>query len=293
MFKKLFAVSIFLAVTSATVTSQAFAFPMPGHGKYSAQKFRPEMLLQFSEKQFDFEGIAELSDCSGSLFRFENSVDSDSAMILTNGHCFEAGMPAPGQFVYHQQSDRTFNLLKSNLEAAGTVTAVEATYSTMTTTDITIYKLSQTYAQIKAQMGVSPLTLASKHPSEKDSIEVLSGYWHRGYACAIDTFVNELREAGWVMNDSMRYSQPGCETIGGTSGSPVVLSGTRTIIGVNNTGNDNGEKCTMDNPCEVDQKGNIFYKQGLSYGQETYEIYTCLNANREIDLSVKGCQLPH
>lgn len=289
MMKKFFAISMFVAAMVVTVGGQAFAFPMPK----ANQKFSPEMLLRFSVRDFNFEGIAELSNCSGSLIRFENSLETDAALILTNGHCFEGGMPAAGQFIYHVPSSRSFNLLKQNMDQAGTVTATDVVYATMTTTDVTIYKLDTTYAQIKAQMGVTPLTLASKHPSENDKIAVLSGYWHRGYECGIEKFVNELHEAEWVMNDSMRYSRPGCETIGGTSGSPVVLSGTRTVIGINNTGNDNGEKCTMDNPCEIDEKGNVFFQQGLSYGQQTYQIYSCLNENREIDLSVKGCRLPH
>jgi len=72
----------------------------------------------------------------------------------------------------------------------------------------------------------------------------------------------------------------------------VIKAGTRTVIGVNNTINEDGETCTMNNPCEVDQNGNRSAHRGYGYGQETYWVYSCLNQYNEIDLSVAGCLLP-
>jgi len=104
-------------------------------------------------------------------------------------------------------------------------------YATMTKTDMALYRLSETYAQIKSQYHINPLVLVSAAPTVNQPIEVISGYWQRGYTCRIEKIVNELREAGWTFKDSFRYSQPGCETIGGTSGSPVILAGSRQILG--------------------------------------------------------------
>lgn len=251
-----------------------------------------QMPLSFTAN-FDFEGIVALSNCSGSLIQLETASDSDFGLILTNGHCFEGGMPKPGDIVYNQPSRRSFTLLDSKANNAGKVTATAVIYATMTKTDMGIYQLKETYSEIKSKFGIRPLTLASQRALESDAMEVLSGFWRRGYSCAIETFVNELREDKWTMFDSIRYSRPGCETIGGTSGSPVVKAGTRTVIGVNNTGNESGSKCTMNNPCEVDPNGNVIHVKGYSYGQQTYWVYSCLNSNNEIDLSVEGCLLHH
>lgn len=251
-----------------------------------------EMPLSFTAN-YDFEGIVALNNCSGSLIQLESGSDSDSGLILTNGHCFEGGMPKPNTFVYNQPSRRSFTLLDSKANSIGKVTATAVVYASMTRTDMAIYKLKETYAEIKSQFGIRPLTLASQRAVESDAMEVLSGFWRRGYSCAIETFVNELREDKWTMIDSIRYSRPGCETIGGTSGSPIIKTGTRTVIGVNNTGNESGSKCTMNNPCEVDTSGNIVFVKGYSYGQQTYWVYSCLNSNNEIDLSVPGCLLYH
>ncbi|MBY0472342.1 trypsin-like peptidase domain-containing protein [bacterium] len=278
----------FIGVVALFVLSQsAFALPLP-------RKDGSNVRIPISFGQaYDFEGIVALSNCSGSLFRFETSVDTDKAMILTNGHCVHTDMIEPGKFVSNEPSTRKFDLLERSGNEIGTVRATKLVYATMTKTDIGIYELSETYAEILKKHNIRPLTLSSQKTTVAQDIEVVSGYWTRGYTCSVEAFVPKLLEDDYVWEDSLRYSRPGCETIGGTSGSPIVAKGTKTIIGVNNTGNEDGEKCTMNNPCEVDTAGAVSFEQGLSYGQQTYWIYSCVNSKREIDLTVSGCQLPH
>jgi V8-like Glu-specific endopeptidase len=239
----------------------------------------------------DFAGIAALSNCSGSLVRYAESQSTDPALILTNGHCFEGGMPSPGQVIVNRTSSRSFTLLKPDSSNAGTVRANQVLYSTMTKTDITLYRLTETYAAIASRLNVTPLTLATSAPASGAGMAVVSGYWKRIYTCSVQATIPELREAGWVMKSSIKYQQPGCETIGGTSGSPIVSTSTGEVIGVNNTGNEDGEQCTMNNPCEVDENGNITVDQGAAYGQQTWWLYTCLTATRTIDLNKSGCEL--
>jgi len=277
------AFSLFFVATAAN------AFPISKLGG----PISVSQLTSFADQDFDFNGIVELSNCSGSIVRFETSVDTDFAYVLTNGHCLESGFAKPGEFTSHTPVSREFDLLNSAAESIGNVYASEIAYSTMTGTDITLYKLSSTYAEIKANFGVTPLTLSSQAPAEQTKIQVLSGYWQRGYACAIEKIVAHLKEADWTFDKSLRYSRPGCETIPGTSGSPVLAAGTRNVIAINNTGNDNGERCTEDNPCEVNDDGTIYFEKGLSYAQQTALIYTCLDKNREIDLTMAGCALNH
>jgi V8-like Glu-specific endopeptidase len=278
---------ITLALSLAFSSTNAFALPI-----LKKDQALPQIPRSF-DTQYDFEGIVALDDCSGSLIRFSTSLDTDPAMVLTNGHCLESGMPTPGQVITGQASSRELDLMAADGTTVGSLTATQVLYSTMTHTDITLYRTQETYADILSQYGVHAFELASTHPASGTAIDVISGYWQRGYSCSIDGFVYELKEADWTWLDSVRYSSTGCDVIGGTSGSPVLQSGTRTVIAINNTGNKDGEKCTLDNPCEVDANGQITYTQGMSYGEETYLIYTCVNANRDIDLSMPGCQLPH
>lgn len=285
-FKKNFVTFVF-SFFSAGIFASSAAYALPIHGPF------PRALPHQFSDNYDFEGIVALDDCSGALVRFETSQDTDNALVFTNGHCNETGFLDPGVVLSNQSSSREFTLFDSKLNSVATLTADKIVYATMTKTDITIYELPLSYADILKQYNIHALTLSSQHPTQGVGIEVLSGYWQNGYACQVEAFIPHLHEGDWVWDDSLRYSRPGCETIGGTSGSPVIQTGTRTMIAINNTGNESGEQCTVDNPCEVDANGNITYVKGYSYGQETYWIYSCLNPNRQIDLTIPTCQLPH
>ena len=270
------------------VATPAFALPV---GKASEQATAPAPTWEELEAaDVDFTAIVALSNCSGSLVRFTTSRTTDSALVLTNGHCIGSFVTA-GTAIANQSSSRTFTLLTSTGTTLGTLRANELLYATMTNTDFAMYRLNTTYAQLAKKFKVAPLTISDTHPAAGTSIRVVSGFWKKIYSCTISKFVYELHEATWIFRDSIRYSEPGCETIGGTSGSPIVSADTHDIIGINNTGNENGESCTLDNPCEVDELGNIIAEKGASYGQELYVIYSCLNAANQLDFTRTGCVL--
>lgn len=239
----------------------------------------------------DFAGTVSLSNCSGSVIRFPGSADSDPALVLTNGHCLETGFPAPGEVVVDQASSRSFGLLNSAGTRVGTLRASKVAYSTMTDTDVTIYQLTRSYAQIKSTYGINALTMSDTHPVAGSAIKVVSGYWKRIYSCNVDGFVYRLKEGDWTWKDSVRYTSA-CNTIGGTSGSPVVDVATGKVVAVNNTGNEDGESCTVNNPCEVDESGNVTVHQGINYAEETYQIAACFGAGNKLNLSASGCTLP-
>ena len=240
----------------------------------------------------DFTGIAALSNCSASLVRYAESVSTDKALVLTNGHCYEGGFLQPGQVLVNKASTRSITLLKPDSSRAGTVRADKILFGTMTKTDMIVYEVNETYASIKSRLNVTPLTLAKQGPADGAGMAVVSGYWKRIYTCSVQATIPQLREGDWTWQNSIKYQQPGCETIGGTSGSPVVSTTTGELIGINNTGNEDGERCTVNNPCEVDADGNVMVDQGAAYGQQTWWLYTCLTANRTIDLNRSGCELP-
>ncbi|MER5793750.1 serine protease [Streptomyces sp. NPDC001980] len=239
----------------------------------------------------NFAGTVSLSNCSGSVIRFPNSADSDPALVLTNGHCLETGFPEPGEVITGQSSSRTFGLLNSSGTKVATLRANQVVYSTMTDTDVTIYRTTTTYAAIKSSYGISPLTVSASHPVAGTAIKVVSGYWKTIYSCNIDGFVYRLKEGDWTWKDSVRYTSA-CNTIGGTSGSPVIDTTTGQVVAVNNTGNEDGERCTVDNPCEVDENGTVTVRQGINYAEETYLIPACFTTGNVLNLSASGCTLP-
>ncbi len=231
-----------------------------------------------------------LSNCSASLVRFPSSVSTDRAMMLTNGHCYEGGFINAGQVLQNRTSSRSGTLLDSSGRSLGTVRADRVLYATMTGTDVTLYRLTATYASLTSSFGVTALTVSDTHPTAGASIGIPSSYWKRIWSCKIDGFVSGLREDQWTWKDSIRYDV-NCNTIHGTSGSPIVDATSGKIVGINNTGNDDGASCTLNNPCEVAADGTISVHKGQSYGEQTYWFTTCLTASRTIDLTVKGCLL--
>ncbi len=240
----------------------------------------------------DFTGIVALSNCSGSVVRTPTAADTDPALVLTNGHCSEYGFPGPGEVNVDMPSSRSFSLLTPDGSGTlGTLHAADMEYNTMTDTDVTLYKLDTTYADIQATYGVPALTLSTAHPTQGADIRVVSGYWQTIYSCFVDGFAYRLQEDSWTWVDSIRYT-PECDTIGGTSGSPVVDAASGLVVGVNNTGNEGGPDCSLNNPCEVDESGNVTVHPGIGYGQETYQLSACIGAGSDIDLNLPGCVLP-
>ncbi|MEW2130542.1 serine protease [Streptomyces sp. NPDC005435] len=239
----------------------------------------------------DFAGTVSLSNCSGSVVRLPGSADSDPALVLTNGHCLETGFPEPGEVITGQSSSRTFGLLDSAGTKVATLRANQVVYSTMTDTDVTLYRLTTTYAAIKSAYGINALVLNDSHPVAGSAIKVVSGYWKRIYSCNADGFVYRLKEGDWTWKDSLRYTAA-CNTIGGTSGSPVIDTATGKVVAVNNTGNEDGGRCTVNNPCEVDENGTVTVRQGINYAEETYQIPACFTTGNKLNLGAAGCVLP-
>ena len=282
--------ALFALVIAGAGAAPAVAAPAPAPEPKSVSA-EPQSAAAPAIQAVDFAGTVALSNCSGSVIRMPASEADDPALVLSNGHCLETGMPTAGQVIVDRASTRTFSLLNSAGTKVATLRASKIAYGTMTDTDISIYQLTSTYAQIQSTYGISALTLDDAHPTAGTAIKVVSGYWKRIYTCSVQATIPQLREGSWTWQSSIKYHQPGCETIGGTSGSPVVSTSTGEVIGVNNTGNEDGERCTVNNPCEVDAAGNITVEQGAAYGQQTWWLYTCLTSTRAIDLNKAGCQL--
>jgi len=265
--------SVSAAPTAASTTAQAQAHPSP----------RATVTLA---------STIALDDCSASLVRYPTSHDTDRALMLTAGHCFEGGMPEAGQVLQNVASSRSGSLLNASGNRLTTVRADKLLYATMTNTDIAVYELTTTYSSLKSRYGATALTIAASHPVNGDTIAIPSAYWDRTWSCTLNGFASTVREDEWTWHDSLRYGATGCSVIGGSSGSPDVDTSTGQVVGVNNTINEDGGMCTLDNPCEVNSDGTTTEKRGQGYGQETYWITTCLNSANAIDLTVAGCLLP-
>ena len=139
----------------------------------------------------------------------------------------------------------------------------------MTDTDVSIYQLTTTYAAIKSSYGISALTVQDTHPTAGTAVTVASGYWKRLFGCNIDGFVHRLKEGNWTWKDSVRYTSA-CQTVGGTSGSPVIDRSTGEIVAVNNTGNENGASARRTTPARsTEQATSSFTRASTTPSRST------------------------
>ncbi len=279
----------FLLLAIMTMSASAFALPV---APFDALQVAPLKSKTLNSLEYDFEGIVKLSNCSGALIKFNGMPSSAKAIVMTNGHCIQkpTGYLNPGEAWFNRPMAREMKLFDKSMNLFP-IKTTKIIYATMTDTDLALYELDKSYAEIFKTTNVRPLLLDTMRPSLGHPIEIISGYWDRGYSCEVDNFIFQVKEGQWTWTDSIRYT-PGCDTIGGTSGSPIIAKGERVVIGINNTSNDKGEKCTLNNPCEVSANGDINATQGVRYGQQTYNIYNCLTVDFKLDLNINGCDLP-
>jgi len=279
------------ALLTLSIANVTYAFPTAPFDALKTPIIHDEKSMA---DDYDFEGIIKLNNCSGSLIRFAGQPMTSKAIVLTNGHCHSTGpfggMIKPGQVIYNKLSNKNMKIFNKQMKTFS-VTATKVLYATMTNTDIALYELTDTYESILSKYKIESFDLDSVRPFEGVQIDIVSGYWERGYRCSIDAFVFKMKEGDWTMRDSIRYTDS-CDTVGGTSGSPIVARGTRSVIAINNTANENGKSCAVNNPCEIDENGKITVLKGKKYGQQTYNIYSCLRPDFNIDLSIEGCSLP-
>lgn len=249
--------------------------------------------VSFSNVAYNYNGIVRLSNCSASVVKFRGDSDDKAALLLTNGHCL-GRMPGPGEVVYKKPANMNVEFLSDDgRTSVGKAKATEVIYGTMTDTDLALLRLDKSYQAIKSQFKVNALVIAERAPEVGTPIQVISGYWRRGYSCNVDGYVHILKEGDWTFKKSLRYSEEGCKVIGGTSGSPVVSVTSGEVVAINNTINQaDGKNCSMNNPCEINEQGDVSVYVKGGYAQHTDWLYTCLNDRGDFDLKTSGCVLP-
>jgi hypothetical protein len=248
-----------------------------------------------SARTVNFSGTVQINGCSGVYARFEFSSEDDEAIILSAGHCAPLSPRLAGnEYAYHHRGSSQVTFLNANgsVNPAPAYTA-ELLYATMRSTDVSIYRMGESYRELSARVGTGPLTIASAPARIGDPIQIISAKLFKTYSCSISQFVYELHEGEYTWDNSIRYSRQGCEVVGGTSGSPVIDLYSGKIVGLNTTGNGGGAPCSDSSPCEVSSSGEVYSEVGLNYAQELYQIETCIDRQHQFSLATPGCALFH
>jgi V8-like Glu-specific endopeptidase len=235
------------------------------------------------------EGATDLGTCAGSVVRTPASRPEDPALLLTNGHCVEGQRPAPGSALVDQPADREVPIANRQGYPQTTARANRLVYATMTGTDIALYRLDKTYAQLGAA-GAKVFKLTTTPVRAGDPLTL--AYLNRRQSCAAEAVVPHLREGGYQQDHSIRYATTtDCVPVHGMSGSALLAPDGSTVVGIHNTHNDGGEQGTDNNPCEVGPDGTVTAVKDRGYGQQVDGIAGCLTAESELDLARYGCTL--
>ncbi|WP_374456743.1 serine protease [Nocardioides sp.] len=237
-----------------------------------------------------FTGTARLAGCSGAVVRWASALDADPAVVITNGHCVRTPFLGAREVLVDQRQWKRIELLDGDGDVAMTVRGVHLRYASMYRTDLAVYELRETYADLAAK-GVTPLALAATGPSRGDRIRIPSGYWTEQRACTTTGTVHRLHERAWDWWDSIRLpALDGCAIRGGYSGSPIVSRETGEVVGIANTGYVGGRRC-IDSACEENRRGRIVMRRNMNYGQQTALLTGCIGVDRRFSLDTPGCRL--
>jgi V8-like Glu-specific endopeptidase len=241
------------------------------------------------------DGMVLASGCSASLVAFTDSHPSDRALVLTNGHCIHRGsrhgiFPAPGEVFVNEDARTTQFYLFTRARVAVAARAERLLYATMTGSDIALFELPATYAELERQ-DIFPLTIDPVGAWKVGDVWSLpTSYWKTTYQCVVEGEVGRLREDVWSWTHAVRLAQENCALRGGASGSPLLNSAGR-VIGLINTVNDGGAECTLNNPCEVAPDNQVTVRKGKNYGFPVHGLYQCRAAGRQLDFTLPECPL--
>ncbi|WP_157829568.1 S1 family peptidase [Nocardioides alpinus] len=237
-----------------------------------------------------FAGTARLPGCSGAVVRWASALDDDPAVVLTNAHCVRYPFLGARDVLVDVKQFKPIELLGGRGDIAMTVRGTSLRYASMYRTDLAVYELRETYADLAAG-GVTPIALSATGPSRGDAIRIPSGYWTEQRTCTTTGTAYRVHEREWDWWRSIRLpALDGCRIRGGYSGSPIVSQSTGEVVGIANTGYIGGRRC-IDSACEENRRGTVRMVRDMNYGQQTWWLNTCIGADRRFDLSVAGCKL--
>lgn len=237
-----------------------------------------------------YDSIVKVDNCSASLIRFSHQKDTDPVLLLTNGHCYSTNFKNK-EFISNKPINKTAGVFKgATPQLAGQIQLNRLVYASMTGTDVAIYRSNMTYKQLRTKFGLEARPVSATRPRAGTKIEIPSGYWSRTFSCSISSFIPTLKEGNWEWKDTVKYTKPGCEVLPGSSGSPVINPSNGQVIAINNTVNDSGQQCTLNNPCEIFSEQDIRVDRGAGYATQTYYLPACFQRSN-LALKNTGCKL--
>jgi len=245
-------------------------------------------------------GYASL--CSGSFVAFEGYQPDHKGLYMTNGHCTKLNglfgkYMEPNQIVVNVPNRKKIKLLINEEGLFGqkkvTLTTSKLLFATMSVRDIAIYELDLTYGEILDQFKIDPFIIKGTQSLKKhDLIEIPSGFWGLRWFCRFRRVSeNNVQSGQYIWKETLILNRCDQEIVGGTSGSPTILSGTNWVVGLHNAYDfSTHNRCSETDACEIDGEGKVLSRKGDSFSQNIDFLLDCLDENSIF--IPEQCELP-
>ena len=150
-----------------------------------------------------FAGTARLPNCSASVVRWPAALDTDRAVVLTNGHCVRRPFLGARDVLVDEKRWKRVELLDGRRQGRHEGACGPAPLRLDVPHRPRHLRLRESYADL-AGAGVAPLSLAAHGPSRGDRIRIPSGYWTEQRACTTTGTAHRLHERSGTGGTSIR-----------------------------------------------------------------------------------------
>ena len=304
-----------ITVLACALTSAAFAPPeavvfdhdgnkLPD-AEVNSTQVNWELLKLSSSKAFNGIGLVDMGrggGCTGT-FLDTGALANAPAYVLSNGHCVGSHLMGAGDVLVDQPASPGMNFRFNYFVDAGAAVRMvpirRVVYATMHHTDIAVFELDATYAQLVSE-GFVPHVIAMADPVAGTQVEMVgvpqtgvrrATRFVRRSTCQLGERTN-LKEGDYSFSGAFRHW---CSSVGGSSGSPVIARQSGEIVAINNTGVDDSAlsapECSIDRPCEVARDGSVSTDVKTNYAQKVTDIPSCIDRSGIFDVKVPGCRL--
>jgi hypothetical protein len=209
----------------------------------------------------------DLGGCSGSIVRFPTSLPTDSAMMLTAGHCIGRADGGEQELVdaAPAQSNPVRLLTGFGVQILPSIKLDRIMYAgNVGHHDLAVVRLADSFDTYWDTYRVKPLTIAASTAKVGQSVLITSGAWKWQTTCSV-TFVD--RE-----DDQTVRVEPCLGIEGGWSGSPIINTDTREVLSVLSVSVGGGD-----------------IPEGRTEGPDASRLLDCVTPERTIDLQQAGC----
>ena len=272
-----------LQISLVVVSANVFARPSMNFVQYDS--LRPAS----AEELYN---LAATNGCSAGYVDIGRSIEA-KAVVLTNGHCV-GGTLAARQAMVNIPTSKSFSIFRAS-GAKLNVTGTRLMYATLMDTDIALYELKETNAELQKK-GLVPFVFYHGEAPLGSAVRVTSGYWKETQECFLERRVHKLLEGFGsdisdpsIATNAIAFSKD-CDIRGGYSGTPVIDSASNSVIAIAFTGSEGNNACAESSPCEEDEQGNRLYRKGVSYAARVDQISDCI-VDGEFNLTLPTCTL--